>query len=88
MYIARVRVAARHRGVYDYSDYHSAARICAAIPAGTVPDVLECVRGGRDRFLDCAALGDTTQRALTLLALPPVQRLFARPAFFQQKSNL
>jgi len=89
IYIARVSVAARHRGVYDYSDYHSAARVCAALPAGAVPTVLECARVGWDRLLDLAALGVATQRVLTELAccrrcgayLPP-------PALLQQKRNL
>ena len=77
--LAREIVAARHRGVYDYSDYHSAARICAAIPAGTVPDVLECARGGRDRFPGCAALGAATQRVLTLLGVADSAAPICRP---------
>ena len=63
------RLARRLLRDHDYPDYHSAARVCAAIPAGAVPDVLECARGGRDRFLGCAALGAATQRVLTLLGV-------------------
>lgn len=69
IYIARMNVAARHRGVYDYSDYHSAARVCTAVPAGAVPNVLGTTRSCRNRFLDCAALGAATQRVLTLLGV-------------------
>jgi len=67
------------RGVYDYSDYHFAARVCTAIPAGAVPDVLERACGGRDRFLDCAALRAATQRVLTLLGVAAGAAPICRP---------
>jgi hypothetical protein len=58
-----------NRGAYDYSDHHSAARVCASIPAGAVPDVLGPARGGRDSFLDCPTLAIAAQRALTLSSI-------------------
>jgi len=66
VYIARGRA---NRGAYDYSDHNSAARVCASIPAGAVPDVLGRARDGRDSFFDCPTLATAAQRAMTLSSI-------------------
>jgi hypothetical protein len=82
-----VRTSCADRDAYDYSDYHSASRVCASIPASAVPDVLGCARGGRDRFLDCTKLATATQGILTLLGVAARAAPICRPRLSSKEAQ-
>jgi hypothetical protein len=52
---------------YGYSDHHSAVGVRPCVTANTIANVVGCLRGARDRFLDRSRLSRTPQKALMLL---------------------